>query len=118
LSSSEPQYDEDQPDLPLSPEEEAIYAALSDADLKEIDAALLEDCVRYGRKVARVVGTTFISAKFRDRDIPLSCFVQRVVELVRQGKLIAEGNLNYMRYSEVRLPSSATATPGVEGEQT
>lgn len=106
MSASEPQY-EGQPDLPLSPEEEAIYAALSEADLKEIDAALLGDCVRYGRKVTRVVGTTFISAKFRDRDIPLSCFVQRVAELVRQGKLVAEGNLNYMRYSEVRLPSSA-----------
>jgi hypothetical protein len=56
-----------------------------------------------------------MSAKFRDRDIPLSCFAQRVVELVHQGKLVAEGNLNYMRYSEVRLPPSTATTPGVEG---
>jgi hypothetical protein len=27
---------------------------------------------------------------------------------------VAEGNLNDIRYSEVRLPSSAGATPGVE----
>jgi len=80
-----------------------------------MDAALLEDCVLYGRKVARVVGTTFMSTKFRDRDIPLSCFVQRVVELVARGKLVAEGNLNYMRYSEVRLPSAAATKPSVEG---
>ena len=114
MSPSEPQDDEqDRPDLPLPPKEEAVYAALTEDDLKEMDSALLQDCARYGRKVARIVGTAFMSAKFRDRDIPPLCFAQRVVELVREGKLVAEGNLNYMRYSEVRLPSSASATPDI-----
>jgi hypothetical protein len=102
--------DEDQADLPLSPEDAQVYATLSEADLHEIDSVILADCVRYGRKVARVVGTTFMSPKFKDRDIPISCFAQRVVELVKQGKLIAEGNLNYMRYSEVRLPPTPDAS--------
>jgi hypothetical protein len=115
MSEPESRDEEDQADLPLSPAEEEIYDRLSEADLQEIDAALFEDCVRYGRKVARVVGTTFLSAKFRDRGIPVSCFAQRIVELVRQGKLVAEGNLNYMRYSEVRLPSPASASPGIAG---
>ena len=104
--------DEDQADLPLSSEEAEIYSNLTEGDLNEIDSIILSDCVRYGRKVARVVGTTFMHPKFRDRDIPVSCFAQRVVELVKQGKLVAEGNLNYMRYSEVRLPPAPdSATP-------
>ena len=114
MSTPDPQDAAEHADLPLSPEEAAIYANLSEADLREIDAVILEDCVRYGRKVARVVGTTFMHAKFKNRDIPVSCFAQRVVELVNQGKLIAEGNLNYMRYSEIRLPPAAGGT-GTEG---
>jgi hypothetical protein len=114
MSASDPEDEEEQADLPLSPEEAAIYANLSEADLREIDAVILEDCVRYGRKIARVVGRTFMHAKFKDRDIPVSCFAQRVVELVNQGKLLAEGNLNYMRYSEVRLPP-VTGGTGAKG---
>ena len=110
--------EDDPPDLPLSAEEDAIYAALTEDDLRAMDAALLEDCVRYGRKVARIVGTAFMGAKFRDRDIPPLCFAQRVVELVRQGKLVAEGNLNYMRYSEVRLPLANSAAPRNNGGAT
>ena len=114
FQDDEDEDEDDQPDLPLSAEEDAAYAALTNDDLKAMDAALLEDCVRYGRKVARIVGTAFMSAKFRDREIPPLCFAQRVVELVNQGKLIAEGNLNYMRYSEVRLPLTNSTTPSID----
>jgi len=36
--------------------------------------------------------------------LPDLYYAQRVKSLVSRGLLIAEGNLDYMRYSEVRLP--------------
>ena len=37
--------------------------------------------------------------------IPDIFYSQRVRHLVEEGKLESQGNLGYMRYSEVRLPS-------------
>ena len=40
--------------------------------------------------------------------IPDVFYAQRVRKLVEDGHLEAQGNLAYMRYSEVRLPMHAT----------
>ena len=96
--------DADPPDLPLAADDQDRYDALSERELMELDSALLANCTTYSRKVARVVGTTMMSPAFRERQLSDTCYAMRIIELVRQGKLEGEGNLNYMRYSEVRLP--------------
>jgi len=96
--------DDDPPDLPLIEEEQALLDALSEPLLSEIDAALLAGCAHTWRKVARVVGTTMMTQPFRELRLPDVCYATRVVHLVNQGKLESDGNLNYMRYSEIRLP--------------
>ena len=97
--------DDKKPDLPMSADEQAIYDNLSEYVRNDMDLALLAECAKYNRKVARIVATVFMSKEFKDTDASVLCFAQRVVELVKQRKLIADGNLNFIRYSEVRLPA-------------
>jgi hypothetical protein len=81
-------------------------------EVAELDRALMANCSRSWRKVARVVGTTMMVPPFKSSPLPDVCYATRVVELVRQGKLEADGNLNYMRYSEVRLAQEPSAQVG------
>jgi hypothetical protein len=37
-------------------------------------------------------------------EVPVGFFVRRVKALVESGKLESKGSLDYMRFSEVRLP--------------
>jgi hypothetical protein len=104
--------DDDPPDLPLTPEEQAALDALSPSEVMELDRALIANCSRSWRKVARVVGTTMMVPPFKTSPLPDVCYATRVVELVRLGKLEADGNLNYMRYSEVRRAHQPSAQAG------
>jgi hypothetical protein len=80
---------------------------LQAADLQAIDAALLGDCAVSWRKVARVVGTAMRALQDSQPDIPAGYYAQRVALLVSAGRLESQGNLEYMRFSEVRLPLPA-----------
>ena len=52
-----------------------------------------------------VVGTTMMSdGPYRFESIPDVFYSQRVKALVENGLLESQGNLDFMRYSEVRLP--------------
>ena len=42
-------------------------------------------------------------------DVPDGYYAQRVALLVDSGKLESQGNLEYMRFSEVRLAGSQSA---------
>ncbi|MCO5356070.1 DUF3658 domain-containing protein [Acidovorax kalamii] len=99
--------DDDQPDLPLFEDEQALLDALSESTIREIDSALLTNCAHSWRKVARVVGTTMMTQPFKEMRLPDVCYATRVVALVNQRKLESAGNLNYMRYSEIRLPQDS-----------
>ncbi len=44
---------------------------------------------------------------FKEMRLPDVCYATRVVALVNQRKLESAGNLNYMRYSEIRLPQDS-----------
>ena len=96
-----------EPDPPLSPAQLSVVEVLSDDELTEIDDALLSNCGERWRKVAAVVGFT-MSNDMRDKfyGVPDIFYAQRVQSLVERGALESSGNLNYMRYSEVRLPRS------------
>ena len=108
-------YDEFEPDGPLTPEQQSVVEKLSPADLEKIDEGLLANCCDRWRKVARVVGTTMMSdSQYRYENVPDVFYSQRVKALVDAGSLESQGNLDFMRYSEVRLPKTADVDAGIE----
>jgi hypothetical protein len=96
--------DEFTPDPPLSPEQAQLAASLSAEFVAAIDAELLSHARQHNRKVAMLVGIAMGNPNVRAPGLPDLFYAQRVRELVARGHLVAEGNLDFMRYSEVRLP--------------
>jgi hypothetical protein len=92
------------PDGPMTSEEQAIARALSQDLVDRIDAALLSQAKTRWRKVAMVVGLTMSETALRVPGLPDLFYAERVKALFARGDLLAQGNLDYMRYSEVRLP--------------
>jgi hypothetical protein len=95
-----------QPDEPLSSEQLALIASLTQAEVSDIDRALLANTHDRWRKVAMVVGKTMGELSSRRHGIPDTYYAQRVRLLVEAGSLESQGNLAYMRFSEVRKPQS------------
>jgi len=95
-----------QPDPPLTPEQEERVAHLSQADLNEIDMALLSNADARWRKIARVVGTTMGQMPSEFQGIPDIFYAQRLRRLVTEGQLESQGYLEYMQFCEVRLPTN------------
>ena len=91
------------PNLPLTPEEQAKVAQLTENELKAIDEALLSNAHQRWRKVAMVVAVTMNHLEDRILGIPDSFYAERIQKLVEAGLLESQGNLTYMRFSEVRL---------------
>jgi hypothetical protein len=87
----------------MTPEQAAVAASLSQEMVAKIDAALLSHARVRERKVAMLVGLTMMDPTVGVPGLPDRFYAQRVRVLVERGLLIAEGNLDYMRYSEVRL---------------
>ena len=94
------------PDKELTPGQVKLVEQLTDEEIQAIDSALLANCCERWRKVARVVGTTMTELPSRVEGIPDIYYSQRVRKLVEAGQLESQGNLSYMRYSEVRRPVS------------
>jgi len=92
------------PDPPLTPEQAMRVSRLKQEDLWEIDRVLLAQSAPAWRKVARIVGMTIGELSERFPNIPDVYYAQRVRRLVAVGELESQGNLEYMGYSEVRLP--------------
>lgn len=102
---------EDEPDTLLDPEEQELADRLTPEQIQRIDAQLLADCVaERWRKSARIVGTAWLALSKELPDVSAGYYAQRVIALVEAGSLEAQGNLHYMRFSEVRLPSRAEST--------
>src|SRR5215813_1500519 len=100
--------DDTAPDDPLSPEEEAEARLLTPADLERIDRTLLSHASKEYRKVAYVIGRTMLG--LREIRVPDRFYSQRVKLLVAAGLLESVGDLNRMRYSEVRLTGEVPIT--------
>jgi hypothetical protein len=92
------------PDTFLDSEEEQIVDRLTPDDVRRIDEALLADCAIHARKVARIVATAWKALRDDLRDVPLGFYVRRVQAIVAAGRLESRGDLDYMRFSEVRRP--------------
>jgi hypothetical protein len=89
---------------PLSDKERAAASKLTDADLQIIDAAILASSSSHWLKVARVVSSTEDILKNRYPDLSHVFYAQRLIQLSDAGQLESQGNLEYMRFSEVRIP--------------
>lgn len=100
--------DENEPDLAPVEFRIAQIGTLSPSELAEIDRMLYEaaSVTRRFQKVARLVGS--VMAQMRDRlpAIPDIFYAQRIIRMVKLGQLEAVGDLQRMRYSEVRLARS------------
>jgi len=95
------------PDGPMTSDESAIVSALDPDFVRKVDEALLSHAHHKSRKVAFIVARTMRDATLRLPGLSDLFYASRVKELVKQGFLIAEGNLDYMRYSEVSLPTGS-----------
>jgi hypothetical protein len=94
-----------EPDPPLNTEQSLRVSRLTQEDLWEIDRVLLSQASHQWRKVARIVGMTIGELSDRFPNVPDIYYAQRVRHLVEVGKLESQGNLAYMRFSEVRRPT-------------
>jgi hypothetical protein len=95
----------EQPDPPLNAEQSLRVSRLTQEDLWAMDRELLAQASKNWRKVARIVGMAIGELSGRIPNVPDLYYAQRVRHLVEVGKLESQGNLAYMRYSEVRLPT-------------
>jgi len=89
---------------PLSPEESLAVAGLSDADIQTIDATILANSSGGWFKVARVVSMTEDALQHQYPGLSYVFYAQRLCQLADDGRLESQGDLSYMRFSEVRLP--------------
>ncbi|HEV7609275.1 MAG TPA: DUF3658 domain-containing protein [Steroidobacteraceae bacterium] len=92
------------PDPPLSEEQARVAASLSAELVARIDAELMSHARGKSRKVAMLVGGAMMNPDVRVAGLPDLYYAQRVRALVTAGQLVAEGNLDFMCFSEVRLP--------------
>ena len=96
--------DELKPDRALSPEETARVSQLTAADLQRIDGCLLSHMSHRWQKIARVVVLAMSTLDREFPDVPDVFFSLRIKSLVESGAVEAAGDLNRMRFSEVRVP--------------
>ena len=88
----------------LTDEQQARVDQLTAEELQQIDDALMSEASNQFRKVARIVGFGMMTDELSFEGIPDIFYASRVKKLVEEGRLISQGNLDYIRFSEVRLP--------------
>ena len=106
------EFDETEPDGPLTPEEEARARLLTAADLQRIDETLLSYTSHQWRKVAYVIARAMEVLHRECSWIPDRFYSLRIKHLVESGVIEAAGNLNRMRFSEIR--TAGAESPRVE----
>lgn len=89
---------------PMTAEEQSAAARLTGADLRIIDDAILASASARWLKVARVVISTADALSNRYPDLSHVFYAERLARLVQEGRLESQGNIAYMRFSEVRTP--------------
>ncbi|HEY2497624.1 MAG TPA: DUF3658 domain-containing protein [Candidatus Angelobacter sp.] len=102
------EFDDTAPDEPMTPEAEAQQRLLTAAQLRRIDECLLSHTSHQWRKVAYVIGQTMKEIYDEFHGIPDVFYGLRIKHLAESGVIEAAGNLNRMRYSEIRLPEKQT----------
>ena len=94
-----------QPNRPFTAEEQSAVAKLTAADLQVIDAAILANSSNRWLKVARVVTSAEDALSNSYPDLSYVFYAQRLIRLAEEGRLESQGNLEHIRFSEVRIPA-------------
>lgn len=102
LASAEPI-----PDTVLSVEEAETASRLTPQALQALDSALIDGSLSTWRSAARVIGDAMVSMQHEAPTPPIGVYMRRLQALVQDGRLEARGNTQFMRLSEVRLPTGA-----------
>jgi hypothetical protein len=89
---------------PLSPKEASAVAMLSPTDVEFIDATILSCALPRWLKVAMVVTRTEEKLEAKYPQLSYIFYAMRIQNLADRGRLVSQGDLEYMRFSEVRLP--------------
>lgn len=96
------------PNPPLSASETVAFARLSPKDISIIDDTVLS-CVLPGwRKVAMVVIMAEEKLKAKFPEFSDVFYVERIRVLEEQGRVQSQGDLLFMRFSELRLGCDGT----------
>lgn len=98
--------EDDLPDPPLTPHEEYLVSQLTVEQVEEIDQALLANSSIQWRKVARVAGGAMCDLNDRVVGIPDIYYARRIRKLIGHELLEVSGNIDYIRYCEIRLLGS------------
>ena len=92
------------PTGPLSDEEKACFAKLTQKEVAELDDAVLSCASPRWRKVAAIVAFAMNKLGSKFPQFSEVFYAERIRVLAEQGHLESQGDLSYMRFSEVRLP--------------
>ena len=95
---------------PLTAEELSAIAKLTAADLQIIDTAILANSSVHWFKVARVVTFTADALHQSYPAFSHAVYAERLAWLADHGRLESQGNLDYMRFSEVSIPVQQSKT--------
>ena len=91
-------------ELELTSEQLSLIKDLTADQIESIDQTLLASAGEHWRKVSRSVSITMNALLNKVNGIPDAYYSQRVAILAQQGRLLSQGDLNCMRYSEVKHP--------------
>ena len=78
-------------------------ASLTPADLQRIDECLLSHTSQKWQKVAKIIGSTMTVLGRQFPGVPDVFYAQRIKHLAEAGAIEAVGDLDRIRYSEVRI---------------
>ncbi|MDP8171249.1 hypothetical protein QJU96_08115 [Pasteurella skyensis] len=90
--------------IQLTKEEKTLFESLSVVQKQNMEFALMRYCTTEWQKVAMIVVKT-IESYYPELSEMSGVFVQQIAELVEKGELLSKGNLNKIRFSEVKLKS-------------
>ena len=97
---------EPEDDGTMNADEQARAATLTEAQLRTIDECILSNITHRLQKTARVVVLTMRTLGEQFPELPPIFYSGRIKHLAAAGLIEAAGNLNRMRFSEVRLAKS------------
>lgn len=87
-----------------TPGELAAFSRLSLGEVEAFDDAILSCVLIRWQKVAMIASLARKKLEPQYPEFSFSFYGERIRLLAGQGRLESQGNLSYMRFSEVRLP--------------
>lgn len=97
------------PDAQLDALEHEAVSRLKASDIEVVDSTLVANSTETWQRATRVIGHTLVDLNNQFPGVSLGFYAQRIAALVQRGELEAQGNIEFMRLCELRLPSCAAS---------